>query len=412
MDNKAKKQDLLIKIACLIFSFGLWLYVSNVENPTINKRINDVPVEIVNADILSQYKLAILPSQKFKINVSIEGAASDVYRVKLDQFKLSVDLGSYALKKGENNIPVKVEEAPNNIYIIKPETLSIKINLDELVEKSVPIRVDVGTKTKSGYYASNPVASPSSATVLGPAQYVNTVNELIAKGEETNVDNDVELTLPLTAVNEAGKTVSEVVINPSTVNVVIPIRKSKVIDINVKTKGTLSDKLNLKSLEATPSKIEVTGDDSELKNISSIDTEPIDLSAITDSKEVTTKLKVPIGIKILNGGDKVNVKVTVETVNQEEPPKENVKKEVVVPVTIKGLKDELKATLSNDKVTVVIEGKPEDINSIKENEVLAEIDLTSGVEGEQEVPLKITVKEGIKIASINPNKIKVTISKK
>ncbi|SFB20617.1 CdaR family protein [Clostridium frigidicarnis] len=409
MDNKKQKKDILIKIACLICSFGLWLYISNVENPTVTTKVTDVPIEILNADVLSQYKLSMTPGQTFKVTLSIEGSASDVYRAKSDQFKLVIDLSTYALKKGDNNLPVEVIQSPNNVNVLRtPEMLKVNIILDDLIEKSVPINIDVDTRTKQGYYVSPAVTDQANAIVSGPAQLVNMVNEVVARGEAKDVAKDTELTLPLIAVDQAGRTVKDVNIKPSSINVVIPIRKSKIVDVNVKTTGEVGISLVLKSIEANPSKIEITGDDSVLKNISSIDTEPIDLSKITTNKDFVAKLKIPDNIRVLNGSDTVSIKVTTDKAATEELQQQDVQSKIQV----KGLKEGFNATLEVDTLTVTLKGKSEVLKSIKEEDIVSEIDLTNLEEGDHEVSPKVTVKEGASLVKFTPEKIKVKITKK
>lgn len=410
MDNKKQKKDILVKIACLICSFGLWLYISNVENPTVTTKVTDVPIEILNADVLSQYKLSMTPGQTFKVTLSIEGSASDVYRAKSEQFKLVVDLSPYALKKGDNNLPVEVRQSPNNVNVRKtPEMLKVNIILDDLIEKSVPIKIDVDTKTKQGYYVSPAVPNQANAIVSGPAQLVNMVNEVVARGDAKDVAKDTELTLPLIAVDQAGRTVKDVDIKPSSINVVIPVRRSKIVDVNIKTTGQVGNSLALKSIEANPSKIEITGDDSALKNISSIDTEPIDLSKITANKDFVAKLEIPDNVRILSGSDTVSIKVaTDKAAVTEELPQQDVQSKIQV----KGLKEGFNATLEVDTLTVTIKGKSEVLKLIKESDIISEIDLTNLQEGDNEVSPKVTVKEGASLIKFTPEKIKVKITKK
>lgn len=42
---KTKDSTLIVKLICLLLSFGLWLYISNVENPVRTYEIKNIPVE-------------------------------------------------------------------------------------------------------------------------------------------------------------------------------------------------------------------------------------------------------------------------------------------------------------------------------------------------------------------------------
>lgn len=402
--NKKKSKNIIVKIVALLCSFGLWLYIYNVENPTIDNKVSGVQVQINNLEALENSKLALNPGQEFKITITIEGSATDVYLAKADNFKLQVNLGGYALRKGENYIPVEVVDAPKNINIKNPESLRVKVTLDELTQKSLAITEDIKKSSVNGMVLGKPVLNPINASVTGPSQYVNIVKSVVARGDVKAIDKDISTTLKLEALDEAGRVVKEVKISPGTVDVAIQVRKSKTIGINVVSKGNINKNLLLKSLEAVPNKVEVTGDEIELNKITSIDTEPIDLSLITSSKDIAVKLVVPKNITLLNNNNgMISVKVNIDSINQ---------KEFTVPVNIKGLNGDLKAILSNEKLTIVLQGNKEVIDEIKAEEIQCDLDLTNLAIGEYTLAPKISAKSGASIVSVNPEKIKVVISKK
>ncbi|WP_396276502.1 CdaR family protein [Haloimpatiens lingqiaonensis] len=142
MDKKRRK-DFIIKICCLIVAFGLWLYISNIENPIKTTVIRNVQVNIVNKDVLSQYDLVQLPKQSYTVNVTVKGATSEIYAIKPSSFKLEADISNYALKKGTMKIPVEVKSSPGNVSIINPESLWVKMELDNFSQKKVPVKLNI-----------------------------------------------------------------------------------------------------------------------------------------------------------------------------------------------------------------------------------------------------------------------------
>ena len=50
MDNWKNKQKIIVQLVCLLLSLGLWIYVTNIENPIKSYELSKVPVEIKNAD--------------------------------------------------------------------------------------------------------------------------------------------------------------------------------------------------------------------------------------------------------------------------------------------------------------------------------------------------------------------------
>lgn len=403
MDNKTKRKDILVKFVCVLISFGLWIYIYSVENPIKSYKLTGVPVEIINQDSIQNSKLILMPGQNFKVDLTLEGPASEVYRVRSEQFKIVADLSGYAVKKGNNPIPVQIVQYPSSINIKKNESLRVDIELDEYVEKSVPVKLDMDISTKTGFYSFDQVVKPDNVLVSGAASFVNNVKWVVAKGSAKNAEADISMSLPLKAVDEAMKDIKEVNISPSNAEVFIPVKKGKSVAVNVKTKGELTKNLLMKSIEPIPVRVEILGDDNVIKNIESLDTEPVDLSAITGSKDILARLALPKGVTVVGGTDTVSVKVTIEEVNQ---------KNVTINLSTSGLPDTLKATLDKQQVTVVIKAPKSILDGIKEGDVTAALDLTGLVEGEHNLSPKIQVKEGSSLVSSTPEKVKVTITKK
>lgn len=402
MDEKIKRNQIIIRICCIIAAFGLWLYINGIENP-IRENTISVPVEIVNKDVLTNSKLALIDDQSSYINLTISGATSDVYSVKPSNFKLRVDLSGYAIKKGENIIPVQLVQQPDNIKIVNTEKLWIKINVDEYAKKKVPIKISIEGKTKTGFYQLQPKPSLNQIEVSGPLKYVNQVTTLLGKIQVDNLSKDFTSNVILSAIDNSNKKVDYVKFQPTTVEVMVPIKKVKTVGINVKTKGNLSNGLVLKGFDTTPEKVDIAGDDSVLDSIQSIDTEPVDLSKVNGNDGIDVKLVVPQGISLVNNNGYVKVKVTSEKISQRTLP---------VSVTIKNLKDGYDASLNTKQVSVTVTAADSIVNSLNSGDITAAVDLSGLGEGDHNVAVNVMVPQGFTKASVDPPSIQVSIKKK
>lgn len=408
MDEKSKKYQLIVKITCFITAFGLWLYISNLENPISTYRLSNVPVKLINTEALAQSKLALLPGSQQTVTLTLRGRSADFALIKSEQFSLVADLGAYVLKKGEVNIPVQVVNSPkeDNVKILNSNNLWIKINLDEYVEKTVPIKVLIEEGVKPGYYALQPQLKLLDALVEGPSKYVNRVDNVVAKCNIKNAVSDVTNTLPLQAVTSQDAIINEVKINPQVVDVVVPVKKVKTVGINIKTKGNLNKNNVLKSLESVPNKIDIAGNEDVLRNINSIDTQPVDLDKLSASGIVNTTLIVPHNVKLINSDGNIKVNVTIESIDKV------VEKNLALDVNVKNLSDIYDITMDNLKVNVVVSGFEETINNIKESDIICYIDASSLKEGENSVKVNLELPAGINKVSISPDTVKVVLKKK
>ena len=203
MEDKSKKQQIIIKVCCVIASFILWLYIFNVENPIRERKIT-VPVQMVNKDILAQSKLVPVGDDSLSITLDIRGNASDIYSVKSDDFKLESDLSAYVVKKGENRIPVQVKKSPQSIRVVNSENLWVTINLDELKQKTVPIKLISEGKPKEGFYAMQPILNFKEVQITGPAEVINGVSVVTARYNLKDAYKDVNIFVSLEAEGSSG----------------------------------------------------------------------------------------------------------------------------------------------------------------------------------------------------------------
>ncbi|MPQ43329.1 CdaR family protein [Clostridium tarantellae] len=419
MDKKNKNQTLIVKLICLALSFGLWMYILNVENPVKEYKVENVPVEIINQDALKEYNLALVPNQKLSVNLNLEGPASEVYRVKPDDFKVVVNLASYALRKGENNIPVEILTCPSNINIKKDSFLRVNIVLDDYSEKTLPIESKVKILTVQGIYIDKVIINPTTATISGAQEQLDKVKKLMVDGKIENVEKDMDIALPIKAVDENGDVIKDIKISPTTAKLSLTVKKGKQVPVNVITKGEPGEGLAIKSIIPDINKVELLGDEEILNKINQVDTEPIDLSTLADNSEVTAVLKIPSDTTVASGINQVKVKIAFsnKNINNNTPSQPavipNITKEVNLPINLKNVPKEYEAKLEGEKVKVKLSGLESDINEIKLEQIVCSVDLSGMSEGEHITKINITNPyNNIKVEEINPNEVKIKLIKK
>ena len=402
--DKKKDNQIIIRIICIIASFVFWLYIANTENPQIDRQIT-VQIQVENVGALAKSRLALLGEQEYEVSFRVKGPMLEINALNSKKFSLKADLSSVFLTKGINRIPVYVESMPSDIQIMDRENLKVDILLDNLIEKSVPVKVHIPVNTKEGYVAFTPIIRPSSVSISGAEQYVNSVSYVQAKTELKNAEKDEELNLPLSPFDEVGRIVKDVSVNPQVVNVVIPVKKTKTVNISVDTTGNIGQGLILESIEAIPSTIEIAGDEGVLNSIYEIKTEPIDLSEITADKEIDTRLILDRVVTV-SGVNNISVKVNVDNIKQ---------KNLSVKIKFDNLGDNLEYDTNNANISLVLIGAESLMKNINDSTVECIVDIGSLGEGTHSIPINpvnIVVPSGVRIESVSPQRINVTITKK
>lgn len=402
---KKGKEQIIIKICCVIAAFILWLYTSNDENITKTYKVSNIPVEIVNGDYLIQSGLIISPDQKLTTSLNITGKPSEIYSVKPEQFKLVADVGGYVMKKGENRVPVSIAQRPNgNFNIINDGAMWITIIVDNYAERTLPIEADVSGSSKTGYFNENPIVSPNTVKISGAETYVNLVDRVVAKLKIDNSDKDISSTVLLKALDKLGNEVNEVTLTPNKTEVLISVNKTKEVGINIKTIGSVNSNFILKGINLSKNKVTISGDDKILANINSLETEPIDLSKFESKKSsIKVKLIVPENVKIVGGSDIIDGEVILDDVAE---------KNITSNIEVINLKEGLSAQLNIRNLSMVISGGNSTIKNVEPEDIRCYVNLNNLDEGKYTMPIGIELPQGVNIISQGTKFVDVKIVKK
>lgn len=403
MDNWKNKQKIIVQLVCLLLSIGLWIYVTNIENPIKSYDLSRVPVEIKNADSLKDAGLALAPNQEFYVSLKIEGSSQDLFSIDKGDFTISVDLSEFVLKNGENKIAVNIENAPSTVKIKNSNGLTIAINTEVYSTKEVAVKSKINVISKSSYYVATPVFSPETIVVSGPESLVNKVTKVVAEGEESNAVKTIVKDYIVTPVDEDDNEVIGVELSQKWAEATIEITQGKTVPIKINTTGTLTSGLRLKSISSTITEIGITGPESTLSSISEIGTETINLSEIKDSTNIDVALGIPDGILIHNGENSITVSIAVEKVQT---------KEFTIDYSMKGKQEGVTIVPENNKVTITVSAFEDILNSLTEANFTAELDVSEYTEDGEFSKTPTVSLVGVDNVNIDTvSEIKLTVTK-
>lgn len=409
MDNWKTKQKIIVQIVSLFISIGLWLYVTNTENPIRTVEVSKVPVQLLNANDLSKQGMALVPNQSIYVDLKVEGYSQDVYKLNKDNFSIKIDLAEYALKLGDNSIPITIVDTPSNVTVKNTSNLVVTVKIEEIIEKDFNVESRIDVAAKANYYVAQPQINPETVTVSGPKSLVSQVKGVVVLGQEDNVFEDIVKNYEVVAIGDSGYTVEGVKLSTERVQVIIKVNPGKSVPIKVGTIGNAGYNINIASMELSQNYVEITGPQYILDSISEIYTEAIDLSRITKNSNMKVDLIFPDGIEKASIS---YVTVSIEVEEAKESQENEVTREFEVEYTTSGLASDFNMTASSNKVKIVLKGSKNKLDSINIENIVASIDLSSITDTGQytETPaVNITGDaEGVEIISVESIIINVT----
>ncbi len=397
------------KIGSIIIAIILWLLVMNALNPAETKTFS-VPISLINENYLTDSGYAVLNTEELtstRVEIKVRGT-----RTALDNLPKQNDGGavqavidfsqldtSRIISTPQSlmlNINPKIEN--NFMYNYEVASLSpntINVSFDKVKEKEMKLTTSFTGTLEDGYVASIKQISADMVTVYGPESEFDKLSTVIAEINLNDKSDDFTAELKPTVFNTNGEIMPNFIVEPADITAQVTINYSRNLEIlKPETTGTLSSELVLKGIDWNPKVLELTGDKELLDSL-----EPIKLTAIELDKLVGSDIRTYEVSQFIND-PRISTKSTtprVITVTIELAGKDG--KNITLnaeDIKVTGLSSGLKALMPSQVVFTVF-GDQSALANITNASFKASVDLTSFSEGAAEVPLNVTLPEGLEI---------------
>ncbi|MDP9751250.1 CdaR family protein [Thermoanaerobacter pentosaceus] len=392
-------KDFTIKLLSLVLAFLLWLYVMGEENPEIPYDINNVPVKLINSDILEKKGLIVLDEKNYTVNVKIKGRRSDVLNIAAQNISAFADL-SRVNSKGTNVIPVTVEGLPRNVSLVSINPPEIKVEIDKIEKTQMPVAVKIIGNVMEGYAMQSAVPTPGEVLVIGPESKVNLIKNVIAGVNVSYKKGDIKISVPVVAVDREGKEVKGVIITPNLVEVYVPVNKSIRVPVVPKIFGKPMEGYMISLINVLPEYVYITGDETVLNTIKSISTKQIDISGKNEPVTESVPFDLPDGVKLVKSDINAKVYVDIQKIATKEIAISN--------IDIRGA-EEKNVVIQNPELVVTVAGPESVVNGAKASDFNAYIDVTNLPTGVHSLAVKVSTDLNLQIKKIEPDKISVNI---
>jgi YbbR domain-containing protein len=164
------------KIVAVVMALLLWFHVATEK---VYEYTKSFPVEMSNVP----EGLVLAREVPKEVQVKIQGKGKELLKLLLMEKRiLRIDIGDF--RAGENNYDLKPEEIPmpEGLYLRVEEIespKSIRINLDRLMEKKVPILSRITMVPEEGYIASGEVSlQPQEVSISGPRGFLRNITSI------------------------------------------------------------------------------------------------------------------------------------------------------------------------------------------------------------------------------------------
>src|SRR5918997_3286684 len=254
-----------------------------------------------------------LVSVEYRTSNDRDGAVSD------QAFVASVDMSEYDMNRAPEPqvLDVEVSALFDGIEILSVEPETVRVAIDRIEERTVPVEVDPGT-VPEGLELGDPVLSDEEVAVRGASSIVGQVDRAVALVSINAAGIDFNQPVDLTAVDVRGQPVGAglIDIEPEAVSVQIdvqPTETSVTVSVRPAVSGTPAPGFALESLGVDPAAVTLRGLPDVLEGIDEVLTEPVNIDGVSSEQTLELSLVLPEGTR-LAASDPDTVTVTAAVV--------------------------------------------------------------------------------------------------
>lgn len=309
MNNKIKRffaSNWKAKVLIFLCTFFLWIYVSASQSLVVN-----FPGTIlVDYQNLAEGTISVSDTDSVQIKIAVDPV--NLKQIDESNFHATVDLKNLAEGTYERDIIVNSKREDVKVISVSPQRATVRV--EKKISKTVPIRVKLDGQAASEYTASETSAEIDSAIVSGPEKTINTIAEVVAPLKLSGENSNFSKTVKLFAYNATGIEIKNVKIEPENTLVRVTISiigEAKTVGVKIKTIGSVASGYWISNITSDPQIFTISGSRSVLASTKFLETEPIDISNLSEKKSFSAKLVIPRGIDIIDNNQQVKVEIDV-----------------------------------------------------------------------------------------------------
>ncbi len=408
---------LLFSLVCSVLA---WFFVTTADTTSQSTRtIADVPVEIELSDEAVSDRLKVFSLTHDTADVTVTGSSLVINKLTNSDLRVigtywpdSTKVSSTGLRK--ETVELKAQKAGGelmdyNITAISPEEITIEV--DRVLEITLPIETEISFTSESGYSAGEPILSDTSLTISGPESAVNRISRVVATYEfDAPLNNEQRFSAGLKLYDQDGMEIKDsesqhISLNIDRVEVVIPVLIKKTVQLAANVinapQGFADNRVHI-----TPGTIDIAGTEEDLAGIETITlSEAIDFSEVTASNFTFERaIPIPAGIRNLSTVEVAEVEIDLAGFKAASIQTPNIK--------VSNAPAGMNVEVITRMLTISIMGSEAQIGKLTGENIYCTLDMTGrgDLMGDVELPVSVMISGADSCWAVGKYTVNVTIS--
>ena len=395
-------QDLPLKLVALAVALMLWVTVAQAAGREDTVEF-DGRIAVERPEIPDGY---LLRGQLGDAAVRLRGTPAALSRVAREDLRATIELSVAAAGRGEpQEARVLVTVAREDVKVVAAEPATVSVRLERIVSRTLAVQARFANDAPSGFVPGDAVVSPAEVVVSGPESLVAMVTAVYATVRFGDVGVDLAQAVQATAVDKAGATLEGVKTEPGAIQVRVPLlptSTTRTVPVLFALRGAVAPGYWVSRVTTDPVAVTVRGAPGVLGGLERIETAPIDVVGLTAPRSSRVPLVLPAGVAPLERTE-ATVTVTVVALAGTRPFP-------LVAVQALGLAANQAASVDPGTIEVLLAGPVPTLNALGADPVNAAVDVSGRSPGTYELDVDVRVPQGVTILSVQPERVRVTIT--
>jgi YbbR domain-containing protein len=389
--------------AALSLATLVWAFAVLEDDPVGSRNYLNVDIQFLHDPNL----ILIDPSAE-NARVTVTAQESSLRLLSPSEIVLRADFTG--LEPGQHTVDLESSVARRAIVDTQPRTVTAV--LEAVQAQQIEVVTAIDEPPPVGYELAEPIQfSPSQVMISGPASLVEQVVAARVEVDLSEQRSPFEADFRPVPVDVDGRVISDLEIEPMTVNASIVVNAEENVDVVGVVpdidRDSIAEGYEVRNIDWNPRTVLVSGTPDQREALPGLLlTEQISLRNRTEDFTVTVPVNFPEDVPRLPliGQQAITVMVEVEALP-------STRRFDNVPVTVTGLTDEMIVETVPEEVIVFVEGPEVVLSSLNISDIRVQVDVTGRVPGTYEMDPMITVPTAPDaVVDVQPETIIVTVS--
>ena len=389
--NKIISSKVFYIVFSILVSVVLWLYVEYNENNDITETFDNIPVILLNEDLLHDRSLVVSEISNETVTIKFEGKRSAIQKLIDTKASLSVtidlaNVSSVVKREFQYTIVYPADVSSRSVTEVSRSVNMIEITFEKLFTKPVPIDGVYTGGTASDEYIAEPLEfSLESITIFGPESVVSQIEKAWIDVKREKLSKTFVEELPFVLLDADGNEIDNdgLTLSQETVRVTVPIKMVKEIPLSVDfITGAGATQQNIR-YTISPATLVLSGEPEAFKDFNSISIGTVDLTSFSASSVESFKIIIPNN---LTNVSQVNeAVVTVDVIGLE------AKHFTVTNIQTINIPEGMSETVLTQSIDVLIRGSRTDMDTMTVDNIKVIVDLAGFKSGTSSVAARVQV---------------------